>query len=135
MSWYNLGGKVQQQTGAVDLFWHDVLRIPNWPTQALAQQHPYTLNTAQAAGLGATVGAETQPVGQAVANDTSPQNITSGLGAIGDFFTKLGSRQTLVRLAEGLIGVALIIVALDKLMTNTPVGKVAHAAAKGAFLA
>jgi hypothetical protein len=46
----------------------------------------------------------------------------TGINAIGDFFANLGKRAEWVRIAEVIIGVALVIVAVDKL-TGGAIGK------------
>lgn len=64
------------------------------------------------------------------------QSKLPGITSIGGFLNLLTSRQFVVRLAEGALGVALIIVALDKMLSSTSAaGKAVHTVAKGAFLA
>lgn len=64
------------------------------------------------------------------------QSDLPGITSIGGFLNLLTSRQFAVRLAEGAIGIALIIVALDKLLSSSSTaGQVVHKAAKAAFLA
>ena len=58
-----------------------------------------------------------------------------GIQGLGKIVNAITSRQTLIRLAEGIAGIALIIVAVDKLASGTAAGKMAHTAAKAAFLA
>jgi hypothetical protein len=56
--------------------------------------------------------------------------------SIGNLVNFLTSRAGAIRMAEAVIGIALIIVSIDHLTTNTSaVGKAAHTVAKGAFLA
>lgn len=57
--------------------------------------------------------------------DLAKANPLSGLDAIGNFFNLLTDRQTLMRLAEGAIGIMLIVVAIAKLADGTQTGKVA----------
>jgi hypothetical protein len=65
-------------------------------------------------------------VGKAVGNPLS------GLAAIGNFFNLLTQRQTLIRIAEGVIGLGLIVVGLAKLAEGTPIGKAAGTVARTA---
>lgn len=59
-----------------------------------------------------------------------------GITSIGAFLNLFTSRDFVIRLAEGAIGIALIVVALDKMLSNTSTaGKAVHTAAKAAFLA
>ena len=112
MSFYNLNGTVVEIKGAEDLYFHDVLRIPNWPTEQAARQHLYHLNATQdaaviAAGitLGAASGATavgpttggSQAVntdlavgkaGQNLAHDANPFNFALGATGIAAWFAR-----------------------------------------------
>jgi hypothetical protein len=57
-----------------------------------------------------------------------------GLAAIGDFFARLTQGATWLRVAEVVLGAGLIIVALAKLASNTPVGRAAAKAGKAALI-
>jgi hypothetical protein len=57
------------------------------------------------------------------------------LAAVNKFLGQLGDKAVWVRVAEVIIGLALIIVGLDKALAGTAGGSAAHAVAKGAFLA
>jgi len=54
--------------------------------------------------------------------------ISNPLAAIGDFFSRLTSPHTWLRVAEGLVGIAFLIVGLNALLKN-PAGKAARMAA------
>jgi hypothetical protein len=55
--------------------------------------------------------------------------ISNPLAAIGDFFSRLTNPHTWLRVAEGLVGVAFLIIGLNALLHH-PAGKVAKLAAK-----
>lgn len=61
-------------------------------------------------------------------------SLPSGLTAIGDFFNKLGSASTWIRVAEVLLGLGLLIVGVAKLASGTPVGQAAQTAGKAAAI-
>jgi hypothetical protein len=80
-----------------------------------------------------------QPGGSALtggdANVTTPASSPlAGLANIGAFFDKLGEASTWIRVAEVLLGAALILTGVAKLISGTPVGKIAGTAAKAAVL-
>ena len=58
----------------------------------------------------------------------------TGLAAIGDFFARLAQGATWLRVAEVILGGALIIIALAKLASGTPVGQAAAKAGKAAMI-
>lgn len=58
----------------------------------------------------------------------------SGLAAIGDFFSRLTQASTWIRVAEVLLGAGLIIVAIAKLASDTPIGHAAAKAGKAAMI-
>lgn len=68
----------------------------------------------------------------AVSNETGIS--AGGLAAIGDFFSKLGKANTWLRVAEVLLGAGLIIVALARLASGTPIGRAAVRAGKAAAI-
>lgn len=74
------------------------------------------------------------------ANDAvnAAQNATGGLGgalaSIGDFFRRLTEGSTWLRIAEGLLGLGLIIVGLAKLASGTAAGRAAARAGKAAAI-
>jgi len=73
------------------------------------------------------------PVNDAV---NAAQNATSNpISGVTDFLTRLTEAHTWIRVAEVVLGVALAIVALDKVLAGTPAGNVTHTVAKAAFLA
>jgi hypothetical protein len=93
-----------------------------------------------AAGLGAAVGGTGTAVGQiARGSEQGAIQTEKSLGwasALGSLLTFLTSRQGLVRIAEGVAGIAILVVAVDHLTSTTSaVGKTAHTVAKAAFLA
>lgn len=60
--------------------------------------------------------ASNNPIGQAKgAVGSAVSGATSGISAVGDFFNKLSEANTWLRVAEALLGVVLIAVALGKL--------------------
>jgi len=61
-------------------------------------------------------------------------NPLTGLAAIGDFFQRLTQASTWVRIAEGLLGLGLVIVGLAHLASGTAVGRAAAKAGKAAML-
>lgn len=127
MSWYNLQGSVKEIKGATDLFYHDTLRIPNWPTQAAAQAHPYHLNSLQVAGIGGLVGTESQPAGQAAVGAVD--------AATGNLFHGLNLSAWFIRIAEILLGIALVGVGVAHLTeSSNTVSKAIGIAGKVAFL-
>lgn len=82
-------------------------------------------------------------IGSSVANSVDstsaalskiPGNPLSGLDAIGNFFNLLTQRQTLIRIAEGVLGLLLVVAAIAKLADGTPAGKVAGNIAKKAAI-
>lgn len=58
----------------------------------------------------------------------------SPLAAVGDFLSRLTSANTWLRVAEVLLGTALIIVALAKLAGDTPIGRTAAKVGKAAMI-
>jgi hypothetical protein len=66
---------------------------------------------------------------------TNPQQSASWEQTIANFFEALSNAHTWIRVAEVVIGGALLIVTLDKLLSSTPAGPAAHKVAKAAFLA
>lgn len=60
---------------------------------------------------------------------TDIPNPLSGVAAIGDFFSRLTNPHTWLRVAEGLVGVAFLVIGLNALLHN-PAGKAAALAAK-----
>lgn len=69
---------------------------------------------------------------------SSDTNLLPGLANIGAFFDKLGEANTWIRVAEILLGAALILTGVAKLLSGTSVGQAAGqaagTAAKGAAL-
>jgi hypothetical protein len=129
MSWYNLDGTTVQASGLEDLLWHDVLRIPNWPTQQDASNHPYKLNAAQGAALigenagvaAANPSAALTPAG-AVSSSAGGQSVGQAiLPNLATWFT---------RIAEIALGIVLIAVGVAKLTGAVPIAtKIAGAVA------
>jgi hypothetical protein len=62
-------------------------------------------------------------------------NPLSGIAAVGDFFGRLSQANTWIRVAEVLLGAALLIIGLAKLASGTQVGHAAAGLAKKAALA
>ena len=54
----------------------------------------------------------------------------TGINAIGDFFSRLTNPHTWLRIAEGLVGIAFLVIGLNALLKN-PIGKVAGATPVG----
>jgi hypothetical protein len=67
--------------------------------------------------------------GAVAVNPTNLPNPLSGLEAIGHFFAMLTERQTLQRIAEGMLGLVLIVVAVAKLAEGTKTGQMAKSVA------
>lgn len=124
MSWYNFSGTVAQITGAEDLYFHDALRIPNWPTQQAAQQHLYKLNAAQAANV------EGAGIAIAIGSGTNSVNPVTGGKAAGSQIasTNAGAQQLqqdilgqfnlggwFLRVGEVLLGLVLIGVGIARI--------------------
>lgn len=82
---------------------------------------------------GATISAGATAVGGGVPSVTGTGNPLSGLAAIGDFFSRLTQGATWIRVAEVLIGAALLLGALNKALGN-PAGKAVTAVKGAAFL-
>jgi hypothetical protein len=76
-----------------------------------------------------------QKIGQGTTVGQIAGSVTSDFAAVNKFLGQLGDKAVWVRVAEVIIGLALIIVGLDKALAGTPGGSAAHAVAKGAFLA
>lgn len=91
---------------------------------------------------GVTVAAgpfDTQAEAQAWASSHSSligkiTNPLDGLVSIGNFFSSLGQANTWIRIAEGVLGIALIIIGLAKLASGTAVGKTAAKVGKAAAI-
>lgn len=124
MSWYNLSGTVVQITGAEDLYFHDALRIPNYPTQQAASQHRYTLNAAQSAavtGAGIQLGlaggaASVSPVTGGVSGGNTSIATGAGASQLGqDILGQFNLSSWFMRIAEILLGLALIGVGIARL--------------------
>jgi hypothetical protein len=93
---------------------------------------PLTTSDWVRAGIaGALIGAGGQSPAAAVANSSTT---LTGLAAIGDFFQRLTQGATWIRIAEGILGLGLIIVGLAKLASGTAVGKAAARAGKAAAI-
>lgn len=120
MSWYNIQGNVEEITFQTDLYYHDVLRIPNWPTKQAATQHPYKLNTQQAIaifggdsinaiGTGGT-SANSVTGGKAAAQKTQ-ETTAAGADILGGF----NLSGWFLRIGEVLLGVVLIGVGIARI--------------------
>lgn len=98
---------------------------------ALGKQVSQQNGPATPTSTGGTIsqtGADIKSTAQAAANPLA------GLASIGDFFGRLTQASTWIRVAEVLLGSALIIVSLAKLAAGTPVGRAAAKAGKAAAI-
>jgi hypothetical protein len=83
-----------------------------------------------------TQGNPANTAGSAVSAGVSAgQTASSWTQAIADFLHRLTEASTWIRVVEVGLGIALAIVALDKLLSATPAGPAVHKVAKAAFLA
>ena len=101
------------------------LGIHGYATEAEAQAHPQTMSTIQGALGGANVLAGVV-AGPAV---TQPGNVAQGAGTIAagatstlGFLQNLFTRGNAIRLAEGVLGLVLILVAVAELGKGTAIG-------------
>lgn len=129
MSFYNLNGNVVEIKGPEDLYFHDVLRIPNWPTQKAADQHRYNLNAAQntavlafgiqaGAALGATSVNPNTGGAYASTQDSATGSAASGLKKNFSLAWP-GAAHFMLRLAEGIAGIVLLAIGLNALLKQT----------------
>lgn len=152
MSWYNLSGTVVEIKGLQDTYFHDVLRIPNWPTQAAARAHHYSLNAAQdsaviAAGIQVDTaggGAAASPVtggpgatDQAAATGAASSNLAHDLAPSFSLIGR-GFAGWFKRALQLTFGAVLIIIGIAKLTgtmnrIETVAGKVGAGAIVGAM--
>ena len=103
-----------------------LLGIHGYATEAEAEAHPQTMNDLQAAAGGASAlagvsGSVTNiptPGGVAVGAGTTTAAATTTLGFLQGLFT----RANAVRLAEGVLGLVLVLVAVSKLAEGTGAG-------------
>lgn len=91
-------------------------------------------------GLASGIGGAGTSFGQILKGSESGASTTgknlSWTDSIGNLVNFLTSRAGAIRMAEAVIGIALVIVAIDHLTSNTSAaGKAVHTVAKGAFLA
>lgn len=125
----------------------NALGMHGYPTQADAEAKPNSVNFLDSAIVNAAIDDynNARDLSPTVANDpTNPaaaaaaaaagattaakkaaQGATYGLSDIGKFFANAGSRELWTRIAEGVIGVMLIIVVVARVGEGTPVGKLA----------
>jgi hypothetical protein len=105
--------------------------------QAQAQQHlavngtlegPFPSKAAAQSAV-AKEGKNPNPVKNLIGNPLH------GIEAIGNFFNKLGQAATWKRVAEVILGAALVIIGIAKLAAGTPAGKAAAGIATKAALA
>ena len=66
---------------------------------------------------------------------TAVQQAGGSVPGLGGLLSFVSSRNSWIRIAEVIIGLGLVIVAVDELAKGTPAGDVAHKAAKAALLA
>jgi hypothetical protein len=133
MTWYDI--KFQGQTYVENITGTGEkilsgLGIHGYATEAEARAHPQTMNVLQGAAGGANVLAGVT----AAPGVLQPGEVAAGAGtaanaapSVTDFLKGLTSRQLWVRLAEGVLGVALILVAVAELGKGTAIGKAAKA--------
>jgi hypothetical protein len=133
MTWYRI--EFQGQTYIENLTGADEkilsgLGIHGYATEAEAQAHPQTMNVLQGAAGGANVLAGTT----AAPGVAQPGEIAAGAGGVasaapdvGSVLKGLTSRELWVRVAEGVLGLALLLVAVAELGKGTGAGKLAKA--------
>lgn len=107
--WYlSPGGNIWEATGA-EAF---ALRVAGWKGP---------MSHAEAEALLATVPAPLRAVNKATTH--ALKGFTSPLEAITHIWDTLSSRNTLLRIAEGAIGILLILVGVAKLATDSPIAR------------
>src|SRR6185312_5394892 len=133
MTWYAI--RFQGQLYIEDLTGGDekiltALGIHGYATEAEAQAHAQTMNALQAAAGGANVLAGTV----AAPGVFQPGNVAQGAGTVASgatdylgFLKGLTARELWVRVAEGVLGLALLLVAVAELGKGTGIGKAAKA--------
>jgi threonine/homoserine/homoserine lactone efflux protein len=93
---------------------------------------PYDWGNAQAAVVGAKVGAQQAPSGTnalgTVQGAASAVNL-GGLAAIGDFFNRLTQGNTWLRVGEVAAGLLILYIGLKATTAQTPIGNAAKSAA------
>jgi len=111
--------------------------VGSFPTLAAAKaaSPPSGLSYAKVLIGAATSGAVGGATGLGAASPQLPANPLDYLKPIGTFFNSLGQAHTWIRVAEFLIGGALILVTLDKLLSGTTAGKQVHKVTTAALLA
>jgi len=131
MTWYDI--KFEGQTYIENLTGADEkiltgLGIHGYATEAEAQAHPQTMNALQGAAGGANVLAGTT----AAPGVVQPGEIAAGAGTaaaaapdVASILKGLTARQLWVRVAEGVLGLALLLVAVAELGKGTAIGKAA----------
>jgi hypothetical protein len=132
MTWFvvNWSGQTYTEnlTGAAEKTL-TLLGIHGYATEAEAQAHPQTMNVLQAAAGGAQAlagvsGSATDiptPGGVVAGAATGAAAATTTLGWLKSLFT----RANAIRLAEGVLGLALVLVAVAKLGEGTAIGSAA----------
>jgi hypothetical protein len=133
MTWYVIRFQGQTYTENITGSGEKILTglgIHGYATEAQAQAHPQTMNVLQGAAGGANVLAGVT----AAPGVLQPGEVAAGAGtaaqaapSITSFLQGLTSRQLWIRLAEGVLGVALILVAVAELGKGTAIGKAAKA--------
>ena len=128
MTWYDIvwdGSTYIEDLSGADEKILTGLGIHGYATEAEARAHPQTMNTLQAAAGGANVLAGYT----ALPAVDQPGNITQGAGQVASkattvlgFLQSLFTRANAIRLAEGILGGLLVLVAVAELAKGTPVG-------------
>jgi hypothetical protein len=98
---------------------------------------PYDWGNAQAAVVGAKVGAQQAPsgtnaLGTAQSASSAVGNPLAGVAAIGDFFNRLTEGNTWLRVGEVTVGLLILYIGLNAVMKGTPVETATHTATKAA---
>jgi hypothetical protein len=131
MTWYDI--KFQGQTYIENLSGADEkilsgLGIHGYATEAQAKAHPQTMNVLQGAAGGANVLAGVT----AAPGVLQPGEVAAGAGTaaavapdVGSILKGLTARELWVRVAEGVLGLALLLVAVAELGKGTGIGKAA----------
>jgi hypothetical protein len=146
MPWFNVGGHNAVQATGLGETSYVTLGIHGYSTQAQAEAHP--VNEAQALaltaeGLGETAAQPGNPLNLAAAAPAAEAGIVQpvtnavpGLSQIGTFFASLGQANTWIRVAEVLLGLALLGVGIAHITkADNVISKAVRTGAKGALLA
>jgi hypothetical protein len=130
----------------------NALGMHGYPTQPLAEAKPNSVNVFQSPVVNAAVNDynNARDISPTIANNpsspTAPviaagkaaqqagKQAVSWTASLTDILGKLSTRGFIIRIAEVIIGLGLVIVAVDELAKGTPAANAAHTVAKAALL-